>query len=186
MSHEAMGDFDAVERDIEAAWPLIIVATDLARYHAFRANVLVTQGKYDLAAAHYAVYEDFDPDDVYADPHAELHELAHASGRGHGLAHLTSAEAAQRLKRAGENYGPSKLAVDTMQELLNDTLNAGKFDDARYVVAGLWAITHFDGWKTLLDKLDELASLSADERRDRANAFLAKAAQDEKDGDTNA
>ena len=118
--------------------------------------------------------------------HAELHELAHASGRGHGLAHLTSAEAAQRLKRAGENYGPSKLAVDTMQELLNDTLNASKFDDARYVVAGLWAITHFDGWKTLLDKLDELASLSADERRDRANAFLAKATQDEKDGDTNA
>ena len=186
MSHEAMGDFDAVERDIEAAWPLIIIATDLARYHAFRANVLVTQGKYELAAAHYAVYEDFDPDDVYADPHAELHELAHASGRGHRLAHLSSAEAAQRLKRAGENYGPSKLAVDTLQELLNDTLNAGKFDDARYVVAGLWAITHFDGWKTLLDKLDELASLSADERRDRANEFLAKAAQDEKDGEPNA
>ena len=198
MSHEAMGDFDAVEKDIEAAWPLIIIATDLARYHAFRANVLVTQGKYELAAAHYAVYEDFDPDDVYADPHAELHELAHASGRGHKLAHLSAAEAAQRLKRAGENYGPSKLAVDTMQELLNDTLNAGKFDDARYVVAGLWAITRFDGWKTLLDKLDELAGLSEDERRDRANAFLATAAEGaedaagaegaegEKDGDANA
>lgn len=185
MSHEALFDYDAVQRDIEAAYPMITLATDLARYHAFRANVLIHDGKYDLAAAHYAVYEDFDPDDIYASPHEELHELGHRTGRGHAFAHLTSAEAAKRLQRAGEKYGPSDLAVSTLQQILNDSINLRHPDDARAAAQSLWELTHFDGWKTLIDKFDELARMSPEEVRAAASAAAAgDATSDKKESDS--
>lgn len=177
MSHEAMFDFDTVQQDIEDAYPMITRAIDLARYHAFRANVLIAQGMYDLAAAHYAVYEDFDPDDVYANPHEELHELGHRTGHGHAYAHLTSADAAKRLQRARENYGPSDLAVSTLQQIMNDSINLRHPEDARAAAQSLWDITHFDGWKTLIEKFDELARMTPDERK----AAASKAAADEAD-----
>ena len=185
MSHEAMFDYDAVERDIEDAYPMITRAIDLARYHAFRANILIHQGKYDLAAAHYAVYEDFDPDDVYASPHEELHELGHHTGRGHALAHLTSADAAKRLQRARENYGPSDLAVSTLQQILNDSINLKHAGDARAAAQSLWDITHFDGWKTLIEKFDELARMAPTGTPDAtSDATPAEAADNKKESDS--
>lgn len=196
MSHEAMFDYDAVQRDIDDAYPMITRATDLARYHAFRANILIAQGKYDLAAAHYAVYEDFDPDDIYAQPHEELHELGHRTGRGHAFAHLTSADAAKRLQRAKENYGPSDLAVSTLQQILNDSINLKHADDARAAAQSLWDITHFDGWKTLIDKFDELARIApedvkaaaskaaASDDADASDAAPADAADNKKESDS--
>lgn len=161
MAHEAAGQMDAVEGDIESAYPLITRPVDLARYHAFRADVLVARGKYDLAAAHYAVYEDFDPNDTFAEPREELRELGHRTGHGHAYAKLTSEEAVRRLSRAGEKYGPSELAVSVLQQILQDGVESGDFSAARNATQSLWSLTHFDGWKTMLQKFDRLAEAEA-------------------------
>lgn len=145
MAHEAAREYALLEQDIEAAYPLITTAVDLARYHALRADVLVSQAKYDLAAAHYAVYHDFDPDDTYALPDQELHELGHRTGRGHAYSRLTSGEAQRRLRRAGEKYGPSEEAVAVLRQIARDATDLGDSDAARTAAQRLRELVHDKG-----------------------------------------
>ncbi len=158
MAHEAMGDFDALSEDIDLAYPLITNAIDLARWHAFRADVLISRGSYATAAAHYAVYHDFDTEDTFAEPDEELHALGHATGHGHEYEHLTSEKAQAKLQKAQENYGPSDEALSVLQTIMEDALDEKDLDSVILATRSLWELTHYEGWKEILDRVDEIMS----------------------------
>ncbi|WP_028263953.1 tetratricopeptide repeat protein [Atopobium fossor] len=161
-THQQMELYEAVNKDLEDAWPLITRPLDMAHYHALRANALVALGKYDVAAAHYAVYRDFDPRDHFCSPHAELHELGHASGRGHASAHLSAQEAAARLKRTHEQYGASDMSLAVLQEVLNQGMQSGNMAAAKTAASQLYGLTGFDGWNQIIQKIDSISDKAAD------------------------
>lgn len=131
-----MGDLDACDAPIDAAYPYVASPADMSKWHREWAYVDIERGHLELAAVHLVAST------IFGEPDPALGQLAYSKARyGRDFSNMDGDAAVALLDAHGRPLGPDPTTVSALVDLLALLREDGRRQEAAQVAGDVYGLT---------------------------------------------